>query len=224
MTSAKEAIVNDVPPELVIELENTAGTILPPVIVDGEHQYRTELYVTDEQVQARVDEMGQELAERYESLGAVHLLTVLSGAAHFASDLRRSMQRSNPALQITSDEVKVKSYGGTESGHIRVLKKPSFPLGGENVLIAEDIYDTGKTLNFLSTWCRAQGAASVEAAVAFDKDVPDRDPALLGGMVLHTGLKIDNYFVIGYGLDLSERYRDLEDVYRLHPIIPGQQA
>lgn len=224
MAGAEKATLRDIPPELIIDLESDPQIGLPAIITDGDYKYGTELYIPAESVQTRVEEMGQDLAEHYGDIGAVHLLTVLSGAAHFASDLRRAMQRANPNLDITSDEVKVKSYSGTESGVIRVLKKPSFPLRGEHVLIAEDIYDTGKTLNFLTTLCRNQGAASVEVAVAFDKNIPDRDASMLGGTVLHTGLKIENDFVIGYGLDLSERYRDLDDVYRLHPILPDQQA
>lgn len=192
---------------------------VPERIAVGDKEYSTHLLLPSEDIQSRVDEMGAELGEHYLSRGGVHVVTVLSGALHFASDLRRAMQRHTPGLPITSGQVSLSSYTGTQSSGIIRNRHKSQPLGiqGRDVLFVEDILDTGGTLSWLLRFANSEEPSSVEVAVAVNKDNPDRRADLLGETVVHSGFKIENEFVIGYGLDLDERYRDVESIYALRP-------
>ena len=191
---------------------------LPPEITVGNTAYNTKELISAEEVQSRVGEMGRGLAERYEEHGEVHVLTVLSGAVHFASDLQRAMQSHRPGLQITSDYVQVASYSGTQSsGTVRFHSPPKFPLEGKHVLLAEDILDTGCTLSWLTNYLEHEKPASLEVAVAVSKDIPERTLALGSTAALHVGFEIPNEFVVGYGLDVNQQYRNLGSIYTLLP-------
>lgn len=196
-----------------------ANLELAPTITVGKHTYQTQPLIPGEQIQERVDIMGQELASRYADRGEVHLVTVMNGALHFASDLRRSMLAANPDLTMTSDQVKVSSYTGTQSsGVLRFQSAPTIDIKDKHLLVVEDILDSGLTLKWLMNYFHAQEPASMEIAIAVDKDNPERRPNLLGSTVMHTGFTIPNEFVIGYGLDVDQEYRDLQGIYTLTPV------
>jgi len=195
-----------------------ANMQLPPTITVSGQTYNTKALLSAKQIRKRVSNLGAELADHYSDRGSVHALTVMNGALHFASDLRRSMQRANPDLPMTSDQVRVSSYTGTRtSGVIRTQSPLSIDVEGRHVLLIEDIYDTGLTLSWLAGYIAARKPASLEVAVAFDKDKPHQIPEVLGDAAIHAAFKIPDAFVVGYGLDLDQQYRDLEGVYELLP-------
>jgi len=198
-----------------------ASSELASTIEVNKTTYYTRQLYSAEQVTESVGKLGQSLAESYAEREEVHVLTVMSGATHFASDLRRSMQRATPDLHMTSDFVAVASYTGDQtSGTVRLRARPKIPLKGKHVLLAEDVYDTGLTLSWVSGYIMSQKPASLEIAVALEKDRADRKPDLLGGIALHAALRSGDVFVVGYGLDIDQEYRDLGGMYELSPVVP----
>ncbi|HTZ99210.1 MAG TPA: hypoxanthine phosphoribosyltransferase [Candidatus Aquilonibacter sp.] len=139
----------------------------------------------------------------------VHLIGVLKGACIFLSDLVREIN-----LETSIDFIAVSSYGrGKESsGQVRVLKDLDSNIAGLNVILVEDILDTGLTLSYLLRILRQRRPKSLRVAALLDK--PSRRLKPVEGD--YVGFKIPNEFVVGYGLDYSERYRNLKDVWVLH--------
>ncbi len=172
--------------------------------------------LTEQQITDRVSELGAELAAKYREMGSVHVVTVLQGAMHFSSDLQRAMQHAAPGLHMTMDSISVQSYEGTGStGKMRTLNNLHAPVEGRNVLIVEDIFDTGNTLRWLIGYFNELKPASLNVVTLLDKQVPGRPTDLLGKTPLFTGFKIPDDFVIGYGLDYNQLYRNLRGIYRL---------
>lgn len=193
-----------------------ANLELPPVVTVGNEIFETEPLKLGDEMQQRVGELGAELADHYAVYGEVHVLAVMNGAFHFASDLRRTMQAAEPWLNVTSDQIRLKSYEGEQSsGDVRILYPLSESIRDKHVLVVEDVLDTGQTLEWLLDHLQAEEPASVEVAVAVNKDVPSRPYDLFGATVLHVGFDIPNKFVVGYGLDYEERFRDLPGVHVL---------
>jgi len=185
------------------------------VDVPGYNSY-PELMLTEHQIADRVGELGEELGAVYSKLGGAHVVTVLQGAMHFSSDLQRAMQHAAPDLPMTMDTIRVQSYEGTNStGKMRTLNNVHAPVEGRHVLIVEDILDTGNTLKWLIDYFADMGAASLGVVTLLDKEVAERPADLLGDTPFYAGFKIPNYFVIGYGLDYNQLYRNLRGIYRL---------
>lgn len=135
------------------------------------------------------------------------LLTVLKGAAFFAADLARAMARP-----VEMDFVRVQSYEGASStGTVTFLHYPESALRGRHVLIVEDILDTGRTARAIVDWLQTQELASLRLCTLLDK--PSRRLTPLHAE--HVGFTIPNQFVIGYGLDYDERYRNLPAIHVL---------
>jgi hypoxanthine phosphoribosyltransferase len=132
----------------------------------------------------------------------IHLIGVLKGAVMFLSDLIRAMRGG-----VTIDFMALASYGGgtTSSGEVRLLKDLDYGLEGRNVVIVEDIVDTGLTLNYLQEILRARNPKSLRTACLLSK--PSRRKVDV--KVDYIGFTIDDRFVVGYGLDHSERFRNL---------------
>lgn len=192
---------------------------LPSVVTVGLHIFETKPMLEADEIDRRVNEMGHDLAESYADRGELHVVTVMNGALHFASDLRRSIQAADPNLAITSDQIKVSSYTGTQSsGVFRLQSPPTAELKDKHVLIVEDIFDTGLTLKWLMKYFGDQEPASMEIAVAVNKDVPDRAADILGATIMHTGFHIPDAFVVGYGLDYEQRFRDLGGIHVLSEV------
>lgn len=175
-----------------------------------------ELLLSREQIQDRVNDMGEELAKVFKALGGVHVVTVLQGAMHFSSDLQRAIQHADPSLHMTMDTIRVQSYVDTGStGKIRTLNNVHAPVEGRNVLIVEDILDTGNTIKWLIDYFADRGAASLSVVTLLDKKVKGRPANLLGDTPFYAGFDIPDDFVIGYGLDYNQLYRNLRAIYRL---------
>ncbi|MBX7223092.1 MAG: hypoxanthine phosphoribosyltransferase [Blastocatellia bacterium] len=161
------------------------------------------------QVQERIQEMGARITRDYQGK-SLALVCVLKGASLFTADLMRAID-----LPLTVDFIAVSSYGAASksSGEVRILKDLDTSLKGRDVLVVEDIVDTGLTLNYLLDNFRRRDAASVQVAALLDK--PERRLATVD--VAYIGFTIPNEFVVGYGLDYAERYRNLPFVAILQP-------
>ena len=171
----------------------------------------TKVLVTEEQIATRIEELAREIETKYEGKDLL-LVGVLKGAVMFMADISRAIQ-----LPVTMDWMAVSSYGsGTQSsGVVRILKDLDADVLGRNVLIVEDIIDSGLTLSWLISNLTARGAASVEVVALLRKP----DAAKVEVDVAWVGFDIPNEFVVGYGLDYAEHYRTLKDVGVLAPAV-----
>ena len=175
------------------------------------HPYITKELVTAEQIRERVAVIASEIDTHYEGKQLL-LVGVLKGAVPFMADLARAMD-----LPTTQDWMAVSSYGsGTmSSGVVRILKDLDTDVKDRDVLIVEDIIDSGLTLSWLTANLKARGAASVEIVTLLRKP----DAAKVEIAVRWVGFDIPNEFVVGYGLDYDERYRSLDGVGVLSPSV-----
>jgi hypoxanthine phosphoribosyltransferase len=157
--------------------------------------------IPSEMLHARITEMAHEIRADFEGED-LHFIGVLKGAVMFLSDLIRAMQG-----RITIDFIALSSYGGgtTSSGEVRLIKDLDYGLEGRNVIIVEDIVDTGLTLHYLQEILRARNPKSLRTACLLSK--PSRRKIEV--KVEHIGFTIEDKFVVGYGLDYSEQYRHL---------------
>ena len=155
-------------------------------------------------IEKRVREVADEITKDFKG-DRVHLIGVLKGACIFLSDLVREIN-----LETSIDFIAVSSYGkGKESsGQVRVLKDLDSSIEGLNVILVEDILDTGLTLSYLLRVLRQRKPKSLRVAALLDK--PSRRLRQVRGDYI--GFTIPNEFVVGYGLDYGERYRNLKDV------------
>jgi hypoxanthine phosphoribosyltransferase len=156
------------------------------------------------QIAARVAEMGDAISRDFQGEKIV-LLGVLKGAAIFLSDLARHIH-----TDCTFDFVSVSSYdkGTTSSGQVKLIKDIDEPIEGKNVILVEDILDTGLTLSFLRKILLQHHPRTLKLAALLDK--PERRIQPIEAD--YVGFKIPNHFVIGYGMDFAERYRNLPDI------------
>jgi hypoxanthine phosphoribosyltransferase len=160
------------------------------------------ILLSAEQIQQRVREIAQEIARDHPESDDLHLVCVLKGAFMFLGDLIRAMDRT-----VTIDFMALSSYatGTTSSGEVRLVKDLDTGLEGRNVIIVEDIVDTGLTLFYLQEILRARSPRSLRTACLLNK--PSR--RLVEVKVDYVGFTIDDRFVVGYGLDYAEKYRNL---------------
>jgi hypoxanthine phosphoribosyltransferase len=161
------------------------------------------------QIADRVQTLGQQISADYAGQSVV-LIGVLKGAAIFLSDLARAIKD----IDATFDFVAVSSYGRARvsSGAVKLIKDIDNPIEGKHVIIVEDILDTGLTLSYLRGLMLQHKPASLKIATCLDK--PER--RLVPIEADYVGFKIPNQFVIGYGMDYAERYRNVDDI-RLFP-------
>ncbi|GIW06059.1 MAG: hypoxanthine phosphoribosyltransferase [Dehalococcoidia bacterium] len=166
-----------------------------------------ETIIEAETIQRRVRELGEAITRDYQGREVV-LVGVLKGAAMFLVDLARAIE-----LPVTMDFMAVSSYGkSTEtSGIVRILKDLEESIEGRDVLVVEDIVDSGLTLRYILDYLLARGPASVRVCALLDKQVPRRATVPID----YTGFVIPNRFVVGYGLDYAELYRNLPYVAEL---------
>lgn len=162
----------------------------------------TTIILSAEQIQQRVQDLANQIQEDYRDEEQLHLVSVLKGAFLFLGDLVRAMDRT-----VTIDFMAVSSYakGTTSSGEVRVLKDLDYGLEGRNVIIVEDIVDTGLTLSYLQEILRARSPKSLKTACLLSK--PSR--RLIDVEVEYVGFTIEDKFVVGYGLDYAEQFRNL---------------
>lgn len=160
--------------------------------------------LSHDMIQARILEMGQEIERDYASREP-HLVCVLKGACTFLTDLCRAID-----LPLTLDYIAVSSYGAAtkSSGEVKLIKDLDQGLEGRDLLVVEDIVDTGLTLNYLLNVLRARGPRSLKVATLLSK--PSR--RLVQIPVDYVGFTIEDQFVVGYGLDYNEKFRNLRDI------------
>jgi len=167
-----------------------------------------EILLSEQQIQKRVGEMAAEIRRDFPD--DVHLIAVLKGAFIFLSDLVRHMSG-----KVSLDFMAVSSYakGTTTSGEVRMMKDLDFGLEGRHVIIVEDIVDSGLTLNYLHEILRARNPRSLRTACLLSK--PSRRQVEVP--VEYIGFSIEDHFVVGYGLDYAEQYRNLAHIAVLQP-------
>lgn len=173
-----------------------------------------EILITEAQLREKVAELGTRLSADYAGRDIV-LVSVLKGSLPFMADLMRAM-----SIPVRIDLMEVSSYGGavTEtSGLVRILKDLSASIEGKDVLIVEDIIDTGLTLNYLLRYLRGKNPASLRICTLLDK--PARRLVEIG--IDYRGFEIPDRFVVGYGLDYGEMYRNLPHIAVLRPEVYG---
>ena len=167
--------------------------------------------LTEEQIVKRVKELGEELSKDYKDSVPV-MICILKGSTVFFADLIRAM-----TIPVTLDFMATSSYGNgaSTSGEVMLTKDLSGSVEGKDVIIVEDIIDSGLTLNYLKHMLERRNAKSVKIITLLDK--PARRKVDLEGD--YTGFVIENLFVVGYGLDYAEKYRNLPYVGVLKPEI-----
>ena len=171
----------------------------------------TKVLVTEEQIKSRVSEMAKQIDSHYTGKDLL-LVGVLKGAVMFMADISRALES-----RVQMDWMAVSSYGSgtTSSGVVRILKDLDSDVLGKDVLIVEDIVDSGLTLSWLVSNLEARGASSVEVVTLLRKP----EAAKVDVEVRWVGFEIPNEFVVGYGLDWNERYRTLKSVAVLSPSV-----
>jgi hypoxanthine phosphoribosyltransferase len=169
-----------------------------------------EVLINEEQIQNRIAQLGEILTRDYEGKDPV-VVGVLKGVVVFYADMIRQIK-----VPCQMDFMWVSSYEGTEStGKMVVKRDVSEDIRGRHVLILEDIFDTGNSLNFVYHHLQAKGAASVKICTLLDK--PSRRKPGITLKADYVGFEIPNEFVVGYGLDYNEHYRNLPYVGVLKP-------
>ena len=156
--------------------------------------------ISQDQLQQRITALAQEISKDHPN--GVHMVCVLKGAFMFLADLVRAM-----TCEVTLDFMAVSSYGLStrSSGQVRVLKDLDTAVDGRSVIIVEDIVDTGLTLTYLQAVLRARGPRTLKTACLLSKPSRRRTDVAVD----YVGFTIDDLFVVGYGLDSGERYRNL---------------
>lgn len=157
--------------------------------------------IPTEQLLMRIRQLGQQITRDYAGKN-LHLVGVLKGACVFLSDLMRAID-----LPMSLDFIGISSYGAStkSSGEVRITKDLDMSLAGKDVLVVEDIIDTGLTLNYMVNIFKSREVNSLQIAALLDK--PERHEIAVDAHYI--GFTIPNHFVVGYGLDVGELYRNL---------------
>ena len=160
--------------------------------------------ISADQIQKRIGELGEQISKDYPE-GKLHFICILKGAIFFLTDLARAMKRD-----VSIDFMGISTYGKgkTSSGEVKVTKDLDISIEGADVVIVEDIVDSGVTLNYLLHVLEQRKPRSIRIAALLDK--PER--RLRPVHVSYVGFPIPDQFVVGFGLDFAERYRNLDDV------------
>jgi len=171
--------------------------------------------LTEEQIQARVRELGAQLAEDYKDKNPV-MICILKGSAMFFADLVRAMP-----IRLTLDFMAVSSYGRStkSSGEVEIRKDLSTSIEHRHAVIVEDIIDSGYTLTYLTRMLSARGAKSIRICTLLDK--PARRAPGITLKADYSGFETPDAFVVGYGLDYDQAYRNLPYIGVLKPEIYG---
>ena len=179
------------------------------------HPDVSHVILTEEQIRSRVRELGHEISHDYSPGGSVLLVGVLRGAVLFVAALMREL-----SIPCEIDFMAVSSYGSStkSSGVVRIMKDLDENIEGRHVLVVEDILDTGLTLKYLLKNLASRRPASLEVVTLLSKAGKQRVPI----DCKYTGFDIPDEFVVGYGLDYAEHYRNLRYVGVLKPSVYGQ--
>jgi len=173
-----------------------------------------QVIISETEIKDKIDELAKQVAADHESVpGGLLLVCVLKGAVMFMADFSRALGRCGPPAELEFMAVSSYGQGTTSSGVVRILKDLDRDIAGRHVIVVEDIVDSGLTLSWLLKYLESREAASVEVVALFRKPgaVKVQVP------VRYVGFDIPNEFVVGYGLDFAERYRELPYVGILKP-------
>ena len=162
---------------------------------------RIKVLMTEEEVDRKIKEIGLLISKDYEGK-EVHLVCILKGASFFACELAKRI-----SVPVTIDFMSVSSYGaGTESsGHVKIMKDLEESIEGKDVIVVEDIIDSGRTLSMLLELLKARKPNSIALCTLLDK--PER--RVVNVDVKYVGFQVPDLFVVGYGLDYDQKYRNL---------------
>ncbi|MBV8707184.1 MAG: hypoxanthine phosphoribosyltransferase [Acidobacteriaceae bacterium] len=161
--------------------------------------------ISAEQIQNRIRELAEQIEADYPE-GPLYLVSVLKGAFIFVADLARALKRHSVRIEFMG----ISSYGSQKStsGQVKVTRDLDVNIEGQNILIVEDIIDSGVTLSYLTRLLQQRRPKSLEIATLLDKPERRIQPV----HVKYVGFQIPDEFVVGYGLDYAEDYRNLSDV------------
>jgi len=157
-------------------------------------------------IQRRVEEMGAQISRDYGQTDLV-IVGILKGSFMFIADLVRQI---DPAIPLEVEFMTVSSYGNStlSSGQLKIDQDITTPLQGKEVLLVEDIVDTGNTISEIRTLLASRGPNSVKVAALLEKEIDRPNPLIVD----YVGFRIPNLFVVGYGLDFAQRYRNLKEI------------
>lgn len=160
-----------------------------------------DILISEENVDKKIEEIGKKISEEYQGK-SIHLICVLKGGAFFMCELAKRI-----TVPVSMDFMAVSSYGSVteSSGHLKMIKDLDESIEGKDVLIVEDIIDSGRTLDKLETLLKTRGPKSIKVCTLLDK--PDR--RVVDVNVDYTCFNIPDEFVVGYGLDYDQKYRNL---------------
>lgn len=177
----------------------------------GQHPDLDRVLFTEDEIRSRIKEMGACITQDYAGKSIV-VISVLRGAAIFMADLVREIK-----LPVEMDYMAISSYGNgaKSSGVVRILKDLTSSIEGRHVLIAEDILDSGLTLRYLIKNLESRNPASIQVATLLRKDTPNQADI----DCKYIGFECPDEFIVGYGLDYAERYRNLSCIGVLKPKI-----
>jgi len=180
----------------------------------GKANQAPEILLSRYQIEQRVGELGAEITRDYHGR-APHLVGILKGAWVFMADLVRHID-----IDVTVDFLGITSYGsGTKSsGEVKITKDLDVSIENREVLIVEDILDTGRTLKYLQQVLSAHKPRSVRVVTLLDK----RSRRIVPVRADYVGFEIADVFVVGYGLDFDQKYRELPDIHVLRPVVQPQ--
>jgi hypoxanthine phosphoribosyltransferase len=170
--------------------------------------------ISEEQIREKTAELAKQVsADHVDITDGILLVCVLKGAVMFMADFARALGRFGPSTELEFMAVSSYGSGTTSSGVVRILKDLDRDITGRHVIVVEDIVDSGLTLSWLMKYLQSRSPASVEVVALFRKP----DAVKVNVPVRYVGFDIPNEFVVGYGLDFAERYRELPYVGVLKP-------
>jgi hypoxanthine phosphoribosyltransferase len=174
--------------------------------------------VTEDQIRAKTEELAKQIAADYADAESLLLVGVLKGALMFMADFSRALGRYGPPVEVEFMAVSSYGQGSTSSGVVRILKDLDRDIAGRRVIVVEDIVDSGLTLSWLLKYLESRSAASIDVVTLLRKPEAMR----VAVDVRYVGFDIPTEFVVGYGLDYAERYRELTSVAVLKPSVYRQ--
>jgi len=168
---------------------------------------KLDVLFTKQQIQETVEKLARQITAEYEGKNPL-VLGVLKGSFIFMADLVRLLD-----IPLEIDFISLSSYGSKKesSGKVKMVRGLRAPIKGRHILVVEDIVDAGITMDFLVGYLRRKGAASIKICALFDKPSRRQVPV----KVDYSGFEVPDAFVVGYGLDFDEKYRNLPALYRL---------
>jgi hypoxanthine phosphoribosyltransferase len=171
--------------------------------------------VAEEQIRERIDELAKQVAADHAHVDSLLLVCVLKGALMFMADFARALGRYGPPVELEFMAISSYGQGTTSSGVVRILKDLDRDIAGRHAIVVEDIVDSGLTLSWLLKYLRSRSAGSIDVVALLRKP----DAMKVNVPVRYVGFDIPSEFVVGYGLDYGERYRELPFVGVLKPSV-----